>query len=140
MANVTLKTGLNQAEAVHAGVNAVVCSVSMSASSSAGDVLRIGRLPHQALPVDVVWYPGPALPGGAVTKFGVSGSEAAFLASATNSAVVRANVSVATLNTSRSDDNAQRFTYITCTPAAAISVGNYGRLVVQYKLPGQTVT
>ena len=65
MAKVTLKTGLNQAEAVHAGVNAVVCSVSMSASSSAGDVLRIGRLPHQALPVDVVWYPGPALPGGA---------------------------------------------------------------------------
>lgn len=140
MANVTLKTGLNQAEAVHAGINAIVCSVSMSATSSAGDVLRIGRLPHQAIVVDAVWYPGAALPGTAVVKFGVSGSEAALLTSATHSAVVRTNVSVALLNTSRSDDNAQRFTYVTCTPAAQVSVGNYGRLVVQYKVPGQAIT
>jgi hypothetical protein len=92
MANVTLKTGTNQAEVVHAGVNAAVCSISMSATTSSGDVLRIGKLPHQAV------------------------------------------------NTSRSDDNAQRFTYITCTPTGVISVGNYGRLVVFYKLPGQNVT
>jgi hypothetical protein len=140
MANVTLKTGNNQAEVIHAGVNAAVCSVSMSATTSAGDVLRIGKLPHQAVVVDAVWYPGAALPGTAVLKFGVSGSEAAILTSATHSAIVRANVNVSTLNVSRSDDNAQRFTYITCTPAAVISAGNYGRLVVFYKLPGQAVT
>lgn len=140
MANLTLKTGLNQAEAVHTGLNVIVCSVSLSATTSAGDVLRIGRLPHQATVVDVVWYPGAALPGTAVTKFGISGSEAALIASATNSAIVRTNVTTALLNTSRSDDNAQRFTYVTCTPAAVVSVGNYGRLVVQYKVPGQPIT
>jgi hypothetical protein len=140
MANVTLKTGTNQAEVVHAGVNAAVCSISMSATTSSGDVLRIGTLPHQAVVLDAVFYPGAAAPGTLVSKFGVSGSEAALIASASNSSIVRTNVNVTTLNTSRSDDNAQRFTYITCTPTGVISVGNYGRLVVFYKLPGQNVT
>ena len=36
MANVTLKTGLNQAESVHAGLNAALCRVSVSATTSAG--------------------------------------------------------------------------------------------------------
>jgi hypothetical protein len=146
MANVTTLTGLNQAEVVHAGVNAAICKVSISATTSAGDVLRIGRLPHQAQVLDVVFYTGAAFVDNGIFKFGLSGTEAALLASHSYSVGFgalygngsRINVNPTLLNTSRSDDNAQRFTYITCTPSAVLTAGHYGTLVVHYKLPGQS--
>lgn len=148
MANVTTKTGLNQAEVVLGAMGAAECVVSISATTSAGDVLRIGRLPHQAKVYDAVFYPGAAFVDNGIFKFGLSGTEAAILAShsyslagfgAAYGAGTRLNVNPLLLTTSRSDDANQRFTYITCTPTAALTAGHYGTLVVFYKLPGQSL-
>jgi len=137
---------LNQVEAVHAGINAAECRISLSLTTSAGDVLRIGKLPNRAIPLDVVFYQGAAFPTNTIHKFGVSASDACFIASASYSAavpVVRGNVSLAGLQRggclSRSDDAVQNFSYITTTPTAAVTVGYFGTLVVFYKLPGQQV-
>lgn len=143
MANVNIGfTSTNQPEGVHAGVNAAVCRISISATTSAGDVLRIGKLPQRAIPLDAVFYPGAALVTNTIAKFGVSGSEAAFLSSksySTAGAVERGNVNLSTLTAllSKSDEATQRFTYITCTPTDALTAGHYGTLVVFYKVPGQ---
>ena len=146
MGNVTLKTGLNQAEVVHAGVNAAVCKISLSATTSAGDVLRIGRLPHNAVIFDAVFYPGAAFVDNAILKAGLSGTEAAILASdsysvagfgSPNGAGCRMNVSPLLLNTSVSDAHPVRYKHITVTPTAEWSVGHYMTLMVFYKMPGQ---
>ena len=142
MANVTLKCGLNQAEAVHVGLNAAICRVSVSFTTSAGDVLRIGRLPHQAIVTDCVFYAGAAHADNTILKFGVSGSEAALLTSDSYSVapgVYRGDVNPINLDTSRSDGDAQRFRYITCTPTSVVSVGHLGTLMVFYKMPGQSI-
>ena len=142
MATLTTLTGLNQAETVHAGVNAVICKVSISATTSAGDVLRIGRLPHQAVVLYTQFHFGAAFVDNGIHKFGLSGTDACFLASDSYSVTVIPqwnNVNLINLNTSRSDDSGQRFTYITTTPTAVLSAGHYGTLVVYYKQPGQSV-
>jgi len=133
---------LNQPEDQIKGINAAVCRVSISATTSAGDVLRIGKLPNRALVSNVVFYPGAAFVTNTIFKFGVSGSDACFLSSRTYSSgelVVRGNVSLANLNLSRSDDAVQQFTYITCTPTSALTAGNAGVLMVEYKVPGQAL-
>lgn len=147
----TLNNGnaaLNRAEAVHAGVNAAVCVISISASgtTSAGDVLRIGKLPNRAIPLEVVFYPGAAFVTNTIHKFGVSASDACFLSSRSYSSaelVIRGNVSLAGLQQnsclSRSDDAVQRFSYITHTPSSVLTAGQVGTLVVFYKLPGQAL-
>jgi hypothetical protein len=143
MANVTLgAAGLNQPESVHAGINAAVCRISISATTSAGDVLRIGKLPHRAIPLDVVFYAGAAHADNTILKFGLSASEAAFLTSDSYSVapgVYRGDVNVINLAglLSKSDEATQRFTYITSTPTSVVTVGHLGTLVVFYKLPGQ---
>jgi hypothetical protein len=144
MANVTIKTGLNQAEVNATGINAAICRVSISATTSAGDVLRIGRLPHKAIPLDAVFYPGAAFVDNGIHKFGLSGTEACFLSSDTYSltmAPIRANVNPNLLEayTSKSDEAPARFTYITTTPTAVLTAGHHGTFVVFYKLPGQTL-
>ncbi len=146
MATITIGNAVrNRAESVHIGVNAAVCRISISATTSAGDVFRIGKLPHQAQVLDAVFYAGAAYVNNGIFKAGLSGTEAALLASdsystafgAANGNGTRINVDPTLLNTSRSDDNAQRFTYITCTPSAIITAGHFGTLVVFYKMPGQ---
>ena len=149
MANVTTRTGLNQAEDNGPGLQAVICRVSISATTSAGDVLRIGRLPHRAIPLDVVFYTGAAFVDNGIHKFGLSGTEACFLASHSYSAGVgvlygnggRANVNLNLLEayTSKADTVAQQFTYITMTPTAVLTAGHYCTLIVYYKTPGQSL-
>ena len=143
MATVTIGTAaVNQAEAVHAGVNAAVCRVSISATTSAGDVLRIGKLPHRAVVLDAVFYAGAAFVNNGIWKFGISGSEADLLISASYSTAgsVRTGVNVvAAPDLSRSDADNQRYTYVTATPTAVITAGHAGTLVVFYKMPGQAV-
>lgn len=141
MANVDVGLGRDSAQpqTVHAGVNQIVCRISLSATTSVGDVLRIGKLPNGVIPTDCVFYGGPALPATLMT-FGWSGSAAAFIASVSQSAAVvaRGNVPL-TVNISLSDDARVLYQPITCTPAIAMSVGYAGNLVVSYILPGQTV-
>jgi hypothetical protein len=143
MANVKVGLGLDrhQPEAVENGVNVAVCRISLSATTSAGDKLLIGKLPNGAIPLDCVFYRGAAIPDNTIWKFGFSASDAAFLASRSYSAAeaaVRANVSLANVQISLSDDARVMFEYIVAVPAAVITAGHYGTLIVQYKMPGQT--
>lgn len=138
MANVNVGLGhdKHQPEMVETGANIAVCRISLSATTSVGDVLRLGKLPNGAVPTDAVFYPGPAYAAG-IWKFGWSASQAAFIASATLSVVTRGNVAL-TNPISLSDDAGVMFEYIVGVPSAAVTVGYHGNLVVTYKMPGQT--
>lgn len=147
----TVKVGLgldrNQGEAIHAGINAAVCKISLSLTLSSGDVHLIGKLPNGAIPLDSVFYPGPALPGAAFTlKFGTSASQEMFLTSATltlTGAPYRTGSGKRlgyNQQISISDDARVLFENIVMvgTGSNTISVGHMGDLVVFYKLPGQS--
>lgn len=141
MATVTLELArAAQPETVHIGVNAVVCKVSLSASWSSGDVHRIGKLPNGAIPLDAVFYPGPATPGTAVFKFGTSASQELFFGSATYSVTTKTTRKLGyQMQISISDDAAVNYDYLTMVATAGASIGYVGDLVVYYKMPGQTV-
>lgn len=141
MANVDIGLGASgaQAQQVHIGVNVAVCRISISATTSAGDVLRIGKLPHGAIPTDVVFYPGAAFVDNGIWKFGWSASQAAFLASRSYSLgedPIRGNIALTT-NISLSSDARVLYEHIVAVPAAVITAGHVGNLVVQYVMPGQ---
>lgn len=138
MGTVTVKGG-GVAESVHAGVNVAICHISLSASWSSGDVHLIGRIPHGAIPLESVFYPGPASGAALIAKFGTSASQELFFASAT--------YSVASRNTRRlgyaaqvslSDDAMPRYENLTMVATNNVSVGHVGDLVVYYKMPGQS--
>lgn len=141
MANV--KVGLGAANAqpqqLAVGPNQVVCRISISATTSAGDVLQIGKLPNGAIPTDVVFYAGAAFVANGIWKFGWSASQAALLSSKSYSLAVNRGDVALTTNISLSDDAAVLFEHIVAVPAAVITAGHVGNLVVSYVMPGQTV-
>lgn len=137
MATVNINGGRN-APAVHAGLNALICDISLSASGTTGvgDLLIIGRLPHGAIPIDSVFYPGPALNGVSVLRFGTSATAECFLASDTYSvAVARQITTLVGQHISLVDSAAVRYENVICTTGTALSAGNHGRFVVLYKMP-----
>lgn len=143
MANVNIVAG-SQAEGVHVGVNAAVCKVSLSASWSSGDVHYIGKIPHGAIPLDCVWYPGAAFAATGIAKFGTSASQELFLASdsyAESGTSLYRNIRTlgTTKQVSLSSDAANLWDYITMVATAGVSIGHVGDLVVYYKMPGQTL-
>jgi hypothetical protein len=130
----------NQAESVHAGINAAICHISLSASWSSGDVHRIGKLPNGAIPLDSVFYPGAASPVGLVAKFGTSASQEAFFASATYSVMARTSRRLAVAaQISLSDDAVVQYEPVVMVATAGCSIGHVGDLVVFYKMPGQAL-
>jgi hypothetical protein len=147
MATVTLgNANRNQAEAVEKGLNVAVCRVSLSATASLDSTWRIGKLPHGAIPVDAIWYPGAAAPAGFVTRFGTSASTEMFFASDSWAEAAGTNYRTArqlgtAMQVSLSDDAMPRFEYITMGGgvAIAVTVGHMGDLIVYYKLPGQSL-
>jgi len=146
MATVTLSSAdKNQAEAVHVGTNCGVYRVSLSATASLDSVWRIGKLPHGAIPLEAIWYPGAAAPATFVTRFGTSASTELFFASDSWAEAAGTNYRTARqLGTARqvslSDEAMPRFEYVTMGGGVAIdvSIGHMGDLVVFYKIPGQT--
>lgn len=141
----------NQPEAHHVGDNVAICRVSLSLTVSSGDIHRIGKIPHGAIPLDAVFYPSTnitTLSTGPALAFGTSASASLFFA-ATSYSVASGSVSrtTRTLGTSKqislSDDAMPRFEYITMTATAGGagvgSVGYLGDLIVYYKMPGQTL-
>jgi hypothetical protein len=142
MATVDTANFRNQAEQVHAGINAVICHVSLSVSLSVGDVHRIGRLPNGAIPLDHIWYPGVAAAAGMVAKFGTSASQELLFASLTYSqaaAPLYRNIRKigVTQQISLSDDARVLYEPLVMVATAGVSVGHVGDLVVFYKMPGQ---
>jgi hypothetical protein len=140
MATVTLSSAnLNQPEAVEKGVNVQINRISLSVSWSSGDVHRIGKLPHGAIPLDAIFFPGTAHGAGFVAKFGTSASQELFFASATYSVSSRTIRALGTAKqVSLSDDAMPRFEYVTMVATAVISAGYVGDLITYYKMPGQT--
>lgn len=141
MANVDIQAK-NQPESVHAGVNAAICKVSLSASWSSGDVHRIGKLPNGAIPLWSVWYPGAAFAATGIAKFGTSASQELFFASDSYAESGILNYSTGrklgtTMQISISDDANPLFDWITMVATAGVSIGHVGDLVVFYKIPGQ---
>lgn len=145
MATITLgNADRNQAEAVINGDNVALCKVSLSVSLSAGDVHRIGKLPHGAIPLDAIWYPGAAFAATGIAKFGTSASQELFFASDSYAESGTLNYRTAgRLGTARqislSDDAMPRFEHIVMVGTAGISIGHVGDLIVFYKMPGQTL-
>jgi len=146
MATVTLdRTAKTQPEAVEKGLNCLICRVSLSLTASLDSTWRIGKLPHGAIPVDAIWYPGAAASTGFVTRFGTSASTEMFFASDSwaETALVPYRT-VRQLGTPRqvslSDDTMPRFEYVTMGGGVgiAITAGYYGDLVIYYKMPGQS--
>lgn len=126
------------AKGIHEGINVAICRISLSVSWSSGDVHRIGKLPHGAVPVGAVFYPGTALPGTAVMKFGSSASQELFFASATYSIATQATRALGPRQQiSLSDDfmaPGGRFEAIVMVATAGVSVGYVGDLEVRYVL------
>jgi hypothetical protein len=147
MATVTLfNADKNQAEAIEKGLNTAICRVSLSATASLDSVWRIGKLPHGAIPVDAIFYPGAAAPATFVTRFGTSASTEMFFASDSWAEAAGTNYRTArrlgtAMQVSLSDDVMPRYQYITMGGGVAIdvSIGHMGDLIVFYKMPGQTL-
>lgn len=140
----TLDTGnvaRNQPGAVHVGVNAAICHISLSVSLSAGDVHRIGKLPHGAIPLDAIFYRGAGLEANGVLKLGTSASQELFFASDTYSVAVNRQITPLSLaqQISLSDDAMPRYQHIVMVGSAGISIGHVGDLIVFYRMPGQTL-
>lgn len=152
MATLTLGN-VGQAEAVHVGVNAKICRISLSDTASAGDIFVIGRLPHGAILLDAIFYATGAtsLSTGPALRFGTSASTELFFASTSYSSGVTSPSLIRTTRPlgsaqqiSLSDEAMPRYENIVMTHVAAGgagigSVGHYGDLVVFYKMPGQTL-
>lgn len=146
MATITTNQAqFQQPEALEKGVMAAVCRISLSVSQSvsAGDIHRVGWLPHGAIPLDAVFLPGTALSGVAVAKFGTSQSQELFFASLTYSQAAAVYRCIRPLGSrfpiSLSDDAMPRKEPITMVATAGVSVGYVGDLIVYYKMPGQSV-
>jgi hypothetical protein len=129
---------LNQPEAVHAGVNALVLHISLSTTWSSTDVLQIGKLPVNAIPLDAVFY-GQA--SAVVAKFGTSASPSAFFASASYSIARYQTTKTLGLKAqcSLSDDKMPRYVPVTMAGTGTnATLGLIGDLVIYYKMPGQS--
>lgn len=134
----------NSAEAVHAGVNCLICRVSLSVTISVGDVHRIGKFPHGAIPIMSIFY-GATAAGQGIFKFGVSSSNDLFFDSLTYSAAHMTNnftrqrrLGVQQQN-SLSDDAMPRYEAVTMVGTTNTITGYIGDLMVLYKMPGQGI-
>lgn len=147
MATYTLgNVAKNQPEAVEQGPNVVICHVSLSVTLSLDGLIRIGKLPHGAVPLDAVWYSAAAAGTAFVTRFGTSASTEMFFASDSwaeaTGQIYRTTRQMGTaVAVSLSDDAMPRFEHITMGGGVAlgVSVGFLGDLIVYYKMPGQTL-
>lgn len=143
----TVKVGLGadgaQPEQFHVGDNVAVCKVSISASWSSGDVHVIGKIPNGAIPIDAVWYPGPAFAATGIAKFGSSASQELFFASDSYAESGVLNYRTARrlgygMQISLSDDARVLYDNLVMVATAGVSIGYVGDLIVYYKMPGQT--
>lgn len=136
MATVDLQGNKRPAKALETGENVVLFRISLSTSWSSGDVHRIGRIPHGAIPTRAVLFPGTAIAGGTVAKFGTSANQVLFFPSATYSAAVYTSTNVLGYQKqiSLSDDAMPRYENVVMVATAGVSVGYVGDLLIGYVL------
>lgn len=147
MATITLgNTQGLQPPALHAGLNSLVCRLSLSVTLSVGDIHIIGKLPQGAIPTDAVFYGGAAFIAtstGQVMKIGTSASPDMFFASATFSITPAFGVQRCarrlgtTMQISISDDQQPRYENVVFVgTSSTFTVGHIGDLVIEYVMPG----
>ena len=141
MATVNLRPGQVAESPAASGSIDAIYKISLSVSLSVGDIHLIGKIPHGAIPVGAVFYPGLALAGTAVAKFGTSASQELFFASATYSQAVATSTRKlgVQMQISVSDESVVRYDNVTMVGTAGISVGYVGDLIVRYRMPGQAL-
>jgi hypothetical protein len=136
-----------QPEAVHAGLNCMLCRISLSVSNSIGDIHIIGRMPRGAIPVDAIFYGGSAFTDastGAIIKLGTSASTELFFASDTYSTnqdtALRCTRQLGTARQiSLSDESMPRYDNVVFVASdAGVSIGHIGDLIALYVMPGNT--
>lgn len=134
MANVDISKGAAgvQSKTLEKGVNRIVARISLSATTSAGDVIRFAKLPHGALVTNVVILPGSAF-AAKILKVGTSASPDAFFASATFSVLTEKYLGSG-FKISLSDEAIQRYDYATLQQPAAMTVGYQMDVVLDYVL------
>lgn len=130
-------------EQVLIGENIEICHISLSVSNSVGDIVRVGKIPHGAIPTNAIFITGSALAANAgILKMGTSASNDLFFSSATYSfagSVYRTSRPLGTAQQiSLSDDKMPRYEAITFVATGGVSIGFVGDLLVYYKLPGQS--
>jgi hypothetical protein len=135
-----------QPPALHAGLNTLICRLSLSVTLSVGDIHIIGKLPHGAIPTDAVFYGGAAYIAtstGQVQKMGTSASPDMFFASATFSITPAFGVQRTTrrlgtsMQISLSDDIQPRYENVVFVgTSSTFTVGHIGDLVIEYVMPG----
>lgn len=131
----------NQAESLHIGDTVAIYRISLSVSISVGDVHRIGKIPHGAIPIDAIFY-GTTNAGQGIYKFGTSASQELFFISLTYSAaaVQRCIRRLGpAMQISLSDDAMPRYEAVTMVGTTNTVVGYIGDLIVFYKAPGQSL-
>lgn len=147
MATLTLGNAQGmQAPAVHAGLNTLICRLSLSVTLSVGDIHIIGKLPQGAIPTDAVFYGGAAFIAtstGQVMKIGTSASPDMFFASATFSITPAFGVQRcarrlgSSMQVSISDDVQPRYENVVFVgTSSTFTVGHFGDLVIEYVMPG----
>lgn len=113
------------------GVNRLISRISISATTSVGDVIRFAKLPHGAQVTGVVFFPGTAYVNNSIFKVGYSASQDAFFASDTYSAAQRVELG-SSVKISLSDEAIQRYEYATLVTAAALTVGYAMDITIDY--------
>lgn len=139
MGNINLGNYVNQPEQVHVGINAAICHISLSTSWSSGDVHYVGKLPHGAIPLESVFYPGAASGAALVAKFGTSASQELFFASATYSIVSRTARRLGVPAQVSLSSDVVLYEPIVMVATANTSIGHVGDLIVTYKMASQTL-
>lgn len=145
MARVITGQALRQhPEATEKGVIAAVCRISLSLSWSSGDVHVVGWLPHGAIPLDAIFYPGAGFAATGIAKFGVSASQEMFFASdsyaESGTTIYRAIKQLGSRQQiSLSDDAMPRKEAIVMVATAGVSIAAVGDLIIYYRMPGQSL-
>lgn len=109
--------------------------ISISATTSAGDVIRLFPLPHGAVVHEFVWYAqGAAFVTDTIHKMGISSTDACYLASDTYSTgIYTGTTGLGVLNRiSVSDAAVVRYEWVLWTPTSVITAGAVGSIKVRY--------
>lgn len=143
MATLTLPFAYQHAPARTTGQNVLWIEISISATTSAGDVIRLCQLPTGAVVDEFVFYPGAAFVTDTIHKMGTSATDACFLASDTYSTGVTEIRAVTGLGPtagkiSVSDAATVRYEWVLWTPTSVITAGAVGKVKIAYSMDTPT--
>lgn len=142
MATLTLSGTVQHVKSNTVGDQTLWVEISVSATTSAGDVIRLARLPHGAVVNEFVFIPGAAFVTDTIHKMGTDQNDALFLASdtySTGTTLIHAPTGLGPSNKiSVSDDAILRYVWVTWTPTSVITAGAVGKVRIRYAMDTPT--